>query len=273
MTMFNSLPVVLLLALVALAPACGEVRLDATSDQERVIIEATGGNTPELGSGGSAGGATEPEVEVEVEPPLPFAEPPFSRSDDFEGPLTWDVWSHEEATAERVATKSRSGDYSILFSQGTETSDAMLAFPLASEAKVGDRIHVRAWFFVPEGSIDGRVNLISSNGLTAPDVNLLDRGVVEVFLHPDDVRMPTDEQVYPTDRWFCFQTGLYIHPTEGSLTVNVGGEEVLRVSDENTTTTSFEHVLVGLTWLEMGQTAGEIYLDDIAIDSLPIPCD
>lgn len=250
---------------------CGEVRLDATSEQEPIVIEATGGSAPVQATGGTAG--AENEVEVEIEPPLPFAEPPFRIFDDFEGELAWEVWSHDEATAERVSTKSRSGDYSVLFSQGTVSSDAMLAFPLEPEAGVGDRIHVRGWFFVPEGSIDGRVNLVSSNGLTAPDINLLDKGVVEVFLHPHEVRVPTEEQVYPTDRWFCFQTGLYIHPTEGSLTVHVGGEEVLHVAGENTTTTSFEHVLVGLTWLEMGQTSGKIYLDDVAIDSLPIPCD
>lgn len=268
------------------ASGCGETRLIATEFTEPAVAIPSAGGPGDLGSGGGGIDSGDPvasggapgvsggpggETSTSTGGSVPFAMAPYYLADDFEDDFTWDIHTIDEAVIERVTEKSRSGEHSIRFTQGTKYSEAYMALPIDPRMN-GDRLHVRAWYYVPTDAVNGRVNLVSSNGVTAPDVNLLPGGAVEIFLHPGDVRVSTSPQVYPYDRWFCLETGLIVDPTEGELHVSIGGQRVLSVTGRDTTTDSFEQALIGLTWVEMDQMGGVIYVDDIAVDYLPLPC-
>lgn len=256
------------------ASACGETRLSATELTESAVGVPSGGrgsggagfNGGSESSTGGLGGATSSSGGS-----LPYATAPFFLSDDFEEELTWDTHATEGSVIERVSEKSRSGEHSMRFTQGSKVSEAYIALPI-DPRMTGDRLHVRAWYYIPSGAVNGRVNLVSSNGVTAPDVNLLTSGAVEIYLHQGAVRVSTRAAVYPYDRWFCLETGLLVDPDEGELHVSVGGERVLSVVGKDTTTDSFTHAVVGLTWVEMEQSDAIIYVDDLAVDYLPLPC-
>lgn len=268
-------------ALVGLsASGCGETRLTATEFTDPVVtIPNAGsggggiGSEDQTASGGAPGVADGfgGETSTSTGGSLAFATAPYYLADDFEDGLEWDVHAIDEAVIDRVTEKSRSGEHSIRFIQGSKNSEAYMALPIAPRMS-GDRLHVRAWYYVPSDTVNGRVNLVSSNGVTAPDVNLLPDGMVEIFLHAGDVRVSTSPQNYPYDRWFCLESGLLVDPTEGELHVSIGGQRVISVTGEDTTTDSFEQALIGLTWVEMDQVGGVIYVDDIAVDYLPLPC-
>jgi hypothetical protein len=73
--------------------------------------------------------------------------------------------------------------------------------------------------------------------------------------------------------WFCLQGSVEIDNAAGNVTVGVDGTTVLTVSNVDTvpSSNSVTRAELGIGWIE-DQTTAEVYVDNIVVDTAPVPC-
>jgi hypothetical protein len=137
-------------------------------------------------------------------------------------------------------------------------------------------LYARAHYYIPAGSVTGRINLMTLESEQAfnVDVNVTSALDAEAYLRVDASRYNSAPGVIPLDTWFCLQAALDIDDTGGALELLVDGTSVLVTPRDKDTLppSGVNEAEFGILWTEAGQTASELYVDDVAIDTEPVSC-
>lgn len=180
----------------------------------------------------------------------------------------------EEATVSLSSVQAHSGESAVHCTTNAAGSWASTLYPFAPISS--GTIHLRAYFFVPAGSITGRINVITVEAaeILNIDVNFNSDLEVEAFFHSDGSRYQSSASVIPEGQWFCLQTAVQVHDSAGAVEVWLDGQPQLATPADKDTLpdTGIAEAELGISWTEAGQTVAELFVDDVVIDTNPVPC-
>ena len=164
------------------------------------------------------------------------------------------------------------GESALKASQGDLYSQARLIHKVP-RVRSSD-IYFRGWLYVPEGSVTGKVKLVSfrSSSSDGIDVNVNANQRFDVF-HHDTLQRSWSPIVFEEGSWSCLQVSIFAHPYLGSYEVSLNQELILEATDTDTQPGPIDYVEFGLLWSEEGQEGGSIYWDEVASSDSPIPCE
>lgn len=202
----------------------------------------------------------------------------------FEGGISLDTHniSADGGTLEIVTTPAYKGKAALHASTVGDRDYANVSGvfdPLFTNA-----VYFRAYYFIPAGEITGAVKLAAFEGfdptLDGDELNVDfmvgQAGNFYVYLH-EPQQSPTGlisrNGLMPTDKWFCLRGGVEISDTAGSVVLAIGREEAVNAANLDTLSAN------GISWADfgVGWTDGvtnsvDVYIDDIVVDTSPIPC-
>ncbi|HEY3497691.1 MAG TPA: hypothetical protein VGK73_23495 [Polyangiaceae bacterium] len=141
-------------------------------------------------------------------------------------------------------------------------------------------LFLRVFMYVP-GSVDTMTpNVMFIGDVPAPDpfkgVDFnFEAGAPEIFLPENDPnRFTSTLLVIPRDAWFCYQVRLSIAEDEGAVSISVDGEVALEESGLDTLPEGGVHLLrAGVDWSSKQESRFEIYMDDLVLSSVELPCE
>lgn len=195
--------------------------------------------------------------------------------EDFESDTTEFTSEVQGGTLEVTNDRGQESDRSLRATTMTDGDwgRAVYAFPSVASGA----LYFRAYFFIPEGTVTGLVNLVTFRNPAVPtdvDVNVLAGGAIDVYFHSEAVRYVSDSADFPTGRWTCLEGKLQLSTTAGGASVWLDGEQVLTTPASHNTAQApgYSNLSVGIHWTEQGQGPAEVFVDDLAIDTSPIGC-
>ncbi|MGE5184086.1 MAG: hypothetical protein ACM31C_18575 [Acidobacteriota bacterium] len=136
-------------------------------------------------------------------------------------------------------------------------------------------IHARAWMYfaspMPGSPFAQLLNFANTAGVG------ISMGARSAFVVDNDYTTPQYAQstvtMLPLDRWTCLQLDL---PSgiSGTTHVYVDGVEVPDIATSQTNQPAPDHVYLGIEWVGTvtSQAAFDAWIDEIAIDTNPVPC-
>jgi hypothetical protein len=139
-------------------------------------------------------------------------------------------------------------------------------------------LYARAWLFAPLGTFIGRIHVLyigSADNDGGVNVNINGDGKVDLYFPELDVRAASATGIVPQSSWFCLQVHVQLSNTSGNADASVNGTKVVSGNGAQDTipvggVTSF---MTGVNWTEAGQSTTLLYVDDVALDTSPIPCE
>jgi hypothetical protein len=146
---------------------------------------------------------------------------------------------------------------------------------------ISGTIHFRAYYYIPVGTLVGLIKVAAFEGWDESaerdqlnvDVNVVQGGRVEMFFQSDDVRIQSEAGVVPEGAWFCLHGSLSVSETAGVLTLGINGTPVLTSDEQKTLPPSgISRADFGIGWTQDGQVATDVYVDNIVVDTSPVPC-
>lgn len=199
-----------------------------------------------------------------------MTEPLFA--EDFEDDILGMATTVGGATLKLTDERSHTGEGSLVATQGEPGVGAVLQYKFMPVLN-GD-LYVRGWVYIPGGTVNGRIKLVAfKNSDILFDVNVTAAGRVDLYIQDTDERSTSEQNAHPYDEWFCLQAHYLAHPTQGFVEAFINEESVARIDPQDTRGgNGVTAVDIGLNWTELDQTGGVVYWDDIAIDTVPVPC-
>jgi hypothetical protein len=140
-------------------------------------------------------------------------------------------------------------------------------------------LYLRAHLFVPAEVPTNTINVFFIGSSPAPDpftgidINFAEGGVPQLFSPQIDPARQDGTGEIPRDAWFCLRAELVVDDTEGSIELFVDDESVLLASDVDTLPDDGVHLFrAGVDWSSEQTEPFEMFLDDVALSTAPIPC-
>ena len=142
-------------------------------------------------------------------------------------------------------------------------------FPVTGE------IYARAWMYfaspMPGTPFAQLINFANTAGVG------ISMGERNAFVVDNDYTTPnyvaSTTVMLPLDRWTCLQLAIP-SGTSGTTHVAIDGAEVTDASSSQTNQPAPDHVYLGVEWVATVSSlpAFDAWIDDIAIDTSPVPC-
>ncbi len=217
--------------------------------------------------------------------------------DDFEDP-TLPGWSHLEASGDDGKTEYVSEPEPLHHGTGAvksiKTSPGLLD-PLVIDAlgeRTGDRLFTRVWMFIPGSVTITNVAGANASLLVLGEAPPSDGGVsiamwpagVSIQIYDPNSGVPlvqtaAFETSLPRDVWFCarldFPIGESVSSSDFKLRIDdaVLTNTVPAKTVDSTLSGPYERLYVGVNYIPPEQaSAVTVYYDDIAVDTMDIPC-
>jgi hypothetical protein len=177
---------------------------------------------------------------------------------------------------ERSTALAHSGESSLHASSRAMMSVAVVraSFP----AMHSGAIFVRAYLYVPADLPTQIMNIFFVGDTPVPDPFLgldfnLNDGAVELFTPQNDPQRYTGELTIPRNGWFCFRARTEISDTDGLVQAFVDDQLALEVTGIDTLPPEGVRLFrAGVDWSSAQDAFFEIYLDDLVLDTAPVPC-
>jgi hypothetical protein len=139
-------------------------------------------------------------------------------------------------------------------------------------------LYLRAYLRVPADVPTDTINIFFIGAEPAPDpftgvdINL-EQGVPQIF-SPQFAPDRRDGTVaIPRDEWFCFRAELVVDDEDGSIELFVGDDSALLATGVDTLPDEGVYTFrAGVDWSSAQAERFEMYLDDVALGTDPIPC-
>lgn len=158
-------------------------------------------------------------------------------------------------------------------------ADSVGVLSRAFEAVRSGTLYLRAHLFVPADVQTNTINIFFIGASPAPDpftgvdINLAEGGVLQLFspqLEP--VRQDGQGEI-PRDAWFCLRAELVVDDAVGSVELFVDDASVLLARDVDTLPDEGVRLFrAGVDWSSEQTEPFEMFLDDVALSTEPIPC-
>jgi hypothetical protein len=188
--------------------------------------------------------------------------------EDFESGLT--RWTRMFGVVSTSSVQVHAGSYALEATIPTGGS-AYLDFDLVPIVTSGE-LHARAWFYFPSGQEVRHVDVLwlwANPGGAAAYVYL---DGLSAWDEATRQALNTGTTVV-RDRWLCVALDVVIDATAGLVAVNLDGAEQGRLSGLNTTSVGgWDLFSVGLIQGLDGQPAMTMYVDDVALGTVPLAC-
>ena len=199
--------------------------------------------------------------------------------DDFEsdgGDMGRRIFSQRGGIAQIAPEAAHTGDAGFIASAQADADRAVvnLSFQPVGEA---EQLFFRGYFLVP-AAVTGRINIVqigSALGSGSMDVNINSDASLDLYFPaPGEAREVSGPAVVPLDEWFCLQLVVDASASSGGGTAWIDGMQVLESERAYSTLpdAGLSTGAVGIDWAENGQGPIDIYVDDVALGDVPIPC-
>jgi hypothetical protein len=201
------------------------------------------------------------------------------------------VCSGFEGTPEETAYDSKSDILAVIATGNEQVHSGALAMRAATvqendqatveftvpAVRTGD-LYARAWMFAPLGTLTGRINVLylgSSANDGGVDVNINGNGALDLYFREHDVRNVSAASVVPQTRWFCLQIHMTLDDDAGDVEAWVDGTRVAGGNGAQDTIPlgGVTTYMTGINWTEAGQSTTTLFVDDVALDTAPVPCE
>ncbi len=142
-------------------------------------------------------------------------------------------------------------------------------------------LYFRAYYFLPSGSMTGLVKLAAFRGWNTNtelaeldvDFNVRQGGIVEIHSHANGGDYQSSPGKVSENSWFCLQGSVLISDTAGIATLGINGTTVLNVEGLDTRPPSGISLAdFGIGWTQDGVFPMDVYVDNIVVDTSPVPC-
>jgi hypothetical protein len=142
-------------------------------------------------------------------------------------------------------------------------------------------VHFRAHYFIPEGTTVGLFKLAALDGPTDADgrdelnvdINVTGDRSVQVYSQVSRNSYLSTPNAIPEGEWFCLHGSISLSDTAGIVTVGVNGTTVVTTDPEDTLPPSgLGRADFGIGWTQQQQITTNVYVDNIVVDTSPIPC-
>jgi hypothetical protein len=145
-------------------------------------------------------------------------------------------------------------------------------------------LYFRAYYYIAAADFTGNIKLAAFEGydpLSEYDEENIDfmateGGKLFVYLHePQQIASVYESEtgVLPTNTWFCLRGAVEISDTEGVITYGIGDADLVSATGLDTLTVN------GVSWADFGvgwtdgvTSAIDVYVDNIVVDTSPVPC-
>jgi hypothetical protein len=159
----------------------------------------------------------------------------------------------------------------------TNTSNAWARASRTIPDVTSGSLFFRVYFYTPAGDITDRLKIFAfepNPNAVNIDVALEDNLAVGAFFQNGQIAVNSAGGVVQTDTWQCLQGELVLHDTLGGMHLLLDDVSVLdteRIYD-TLPDTGIGTVYFGLHWADFAESASDLYMDDLVVDTSPIPC-
>jgi hypothetical protein len=161
----------------------------------------------------------------------------------------------------------------------TSAADSIAVVSTEFEPLFSGMLFLRAYLWVPAAVPTETINIFFIGAEPEPDpfngldINLAN-GALQIFSPQIIPARQTGALQIPRDRWFCFRAQLVIGEGDGTVDLFVDDQLALTAQALDTLPANGVFRLrAGVDWSSEQAELFEIYLDDIALDVVPIACD
>jgi hypothetical protein len=135
-------------------------------------------------------------------------------------------------------------------------------------------VYVRVWAYLASpfpGGFNQVINLVDNGmaGISFATKNGFP--VLNAYTQPIVYHESTTLPV-PTDRWTCLQLQVAQGAATGDVHLAVDGVEPSDAIGHDVVTTTMRGIYLGLDFLSSDGNAADLWLDEVAVDTKPIPC-
>lgn len=143
-------------------------------------------------------------------------------------------------------------------------------------------LYFRAYYYLPSGSMTGLVKLAAFRGWNTStehaelnvDFNVHQGGIVEIHSHTNGLDYQSGPGQVVENTWFCLRGSVLISDTAGVATLGINGTTILTVESLDTRPPSGVSLAdFGIGWTQDGTPPMNVFVDNIVVDTSPVPCD
>ncbi len=192
----------------------------------------------------------------------------------FEEPIDESLQVGQEGQVERDCGRSLDGSCSLVASNDAPGGRAVLSISL-SDTTVSE-LHLRAYVLVP-GEAELTDLALFHMGAPGPNVGINvdiqsgDR--FELYFPESDQGALSEEGAVLRDEWLCVQLALIVDDSEGGATLRVDGSLTVEATGVDThPPDGVELFTMGVDWSSDNQTPTSVWMDEVVLDELPVPC-
>jgi hypothetical protein len=191
--------------------------------------------------------------------------------DGFEDPALA-AWSSSSGDVQQTMTVAHTGSGSLLAATDGAAADANVDADLP--AITGGGLHARGWFYLPSGYPIQKFNLFELKGSGPGALALVDQGQLNGYIASPPSHTFYSGITLPRDEWFCVELDLAVGDPNGIMVLSLNGTQVGGMVDINTVAGggSYTSISAGMPYVEPGQQAGSVLVDDVAVRTQPVFC-
>lgn len=190
--------------------------------------------------------------------------------DDLEDP-SLAAWPSQFGVVQHTTSRAHTGTGSLLASSDGVLGGSATVAPLS--AVTSGELHARGWFYVPSNFDILKFNLFQLAGDGPGALAVVDQGDLNAYLGVAGAETIYTTVAMPLDRWVCIGLDLVVADVGGSFAISIDGTQVGSVSNVDTLSPGgYEDVTAGMPYAAPGQEMGTVFVDDVAVDTQPIPC-
>lgn len=188
----------------------------------------------------------------------------------------WPTRTVREGAAARATDRAFRGVASLRADIAVATGRAHLEAPFTPVTS-GD-LHVRAYVYVPSSVAISKLHVLLVGENVAPwqgvAIGLSSGDAAALWIGPATREVIGAPGSIARDRWMCMTLHLSLHGSSGSAELSIDGREVTRASGMSTAPAGGYGVAVaGIEWASADQPSATVYLDEVAIGTMPLACD
>jgi hypothetical protein len=193
--------------------------------------------------------------------------------------IGWGSWYtavHDGSLESVTSPAFRGGRAARATSTPGEARQAMIGKHFSTGVSSG-KVHARAYVYVPSTVDITAISVLSLSERVFPyqglGVSLGPAGVLVANLTKAGLNIDSGTYTFPRDRWNCVQMLIDVGAT-GGFEIRVDGTVAVSGTGVDTSLASgYGAMNAGITYTAGPQAAAEVFIDEVAAGTSPLPCD
>lgn len=142
----------------------------------------------------------------------------------------------------------------------------------------GTDLYMRVYVYLPTGAEQTNTQVLFAGQADPPNhgvaIGIRPPGIPYVYSNTAVIGVSAETATVPSDTWTCLQGHVVISDTDGVIETYVNGTLDAQVTGLDTRASSpYVQLAAGVTWSHNGTLGPNVWIDEVAIGTSPLPCD